>query len=91
MLLRAEPLRAHEDLQQVVEARGGMVLDVGRSHDELELSERPLEQVEVTEVLEARGVEERHVPAVVDDALGVRVRETDPCQRRVLETAACGR
>ena len=36
-------------------------------------------------VLDASEVEVRHVAAVVDDSLCVRVRERDACERRVVK------
>src|SRR5205085_11515680 len=43
------------------------------------------QQAEVAQVLNAGHVEVGQVPAVVDDALRVRVREADPRERRELE------
>ena len=77
-----EPLDADEALEEVVEPRGRVVLDVRGAHHELGAVEA--EAAEVPVVLGARVVEVREVAAVVDDALGVGVREPDARERRVL-------
>ena len=80
---RPSLLDAHEALEQVVETGGRVVLDVRGAHHVLGAVDP--EAAEVAVVLGARVVEVGEVAAVVDDALGVRVREPDAGQRRVLE------
>ena len=72
----ADPGDADEHLEQVVEARRRVVLDVRGAHHELgppgaDLAEPPV-------VLGARQVEVGQIAAVVDDALRVGVRERHP-------------
>ena len=55
MLVRADPLDAHEHLEQVVEPRAGVVLDGRRAHREIGVAEVPAAEVAV--VLGAREVE----------------------------------
>ena len=64
---------------------GSEVVDRARAHDELALARSRVLHAEVTVVLDSREVEVGEVPAVVDDALGVGVREADAIERRVLE------
>ena len=79
----ADAADADETLDQVVEAGRRVVLDARSAHRELRAVHA--EAAEVTVVFRSRVVEVRQVAAVVDDALRVRVREPDACQRRVLE------
>jgi di/tripeptidase len=60
-----------------------VVLDGRGSHDELRVGK--LDWSEMAVVLGPRVVEVGEVTAVVDDALGVGVREPDARERRVLE------
>ena len=76
MLVRADPRHAHERLDELVEARRREVVDLRGAHDEL-VAVETREPAEVPVVLGARVVEVGEVAAVVDDALGVRVREPD--------------
>src|SRR5207248_11528249 len=73
------------DLDQVVEPGGREVLDRGGAHHELLVSHLGLEHLQVPVILDAREVEVREVPAVVDDALRVRVREAHARECGVLE------
>src|SRR5204862_7211742 len=77
----SESRDTHEDLDLVIEYRGGEVLDVVRAHDEVARLAPPLEEAERAEVLDAGEVEVGVVAAVVDDPLRVGVREADarPC------------
>ena len=81
----ADPSGAHEDLEQVVEPRRRVVLDVRRSHHEVAALEAVRRPAEVAVVLGAGVVEVGEVAAVVDDPLRVGVREPHARDRRVLE------
>src|SRR5262245_1126108 len=78
---RADALDAAEDLEQVVEARRRDVLDGHRAHREVDLAE--VHAAEVPVELGPREIEVRHVAAVVDDPLGIGVREADANERGV--------
>jgi hypothetical protein len=79
----ADLLDAHERLDQVVEARGGVVLEHGGAHHELAAVE--VDRAEVPVVLRPRVVEVGEVAAVVDDPLRVGVGEPHPVERGVPE------
>jgi hypothetical protein len=80
----ADSLGPDEDLEQVVEPRRSVVLDVQCAQHEVALELR-VQQSQMPEVLDARDVDVREVAPVVDDALRVRVGEPDAGQRRELE------
>ena len=84
----AHPGDADEHVQQVVEAGRRVVLDLLRAHHQLRIMRLVLQQAEVAQVLDPCAVEVRHVPAVVDDALRVRLVEPDPCAVREAEGRA---
>ena len=73
------PMRddARVHLELVVEPSGREVLDVVRAHHEVAAAP-VVQEPEAAEVLDAREVEVRVVAAVVDDSLGIGVREPDP-------------
>ena len=81
---RPDPRDPDVDLELVVEAGGGEVLDVVGPHDEVALG-FPVQQPEQPVVLDAREVEVRVVPAVVDDPLRIGVGEPNPSPRAELE------
>src|SRR5207302_3675197 len=74
-------------LDQVVEDCGREVLDRAGAHHELLalLADLHSQQPEVAVVLDAREIEVREIAAVIDDALGIGVREADARLRRELE------
>ena len=76
-----DPRDARVDLDLVVEARRREVLDVVRAHDEV-AGPVLVQQPERAQVLDAREVEVRVVPPVVDDPLRVGVGECDARLRR---------
>ena len=81
----ADPLRPDEHLEEVVEA-GRRLVDDGRdAHDEVLADGLVAEEPEVALVLNAGEVEVGQIAAVVDDSLGVRVREADALEGRELE------
>ena len=77
----ADAADADEALEQVVEAGRREVLDVRGPHHEL--GSLDPQRAEMPVVLGARVVEVRQVAAVVDDTLGIRVREPHARQRGV--------
>ena len=81
----ADPLRPHEDLEEVVEPGRSLVENVAGAHDELAGGEVGVQQAEVAQVLDPRVVEVGQIAPVVDDSLRVGVREAHAGERRVLE------
>ena len=86
----ADPLRADEHLEQVVEACGRLVDDRGRAHHEI-LPDGLLRRSEMALVLHAGEVEIGEVAAVVHDPLRVRVGEADTFENGELERRHGGR
>src|SRR5438093_2449496 len=82
---------ADEDLEQVVEDGRSEILDRRRAHDELAVALTRGEHLEVPVVLDPGLVEVGEVAAVVDDALRVRVGESDSRECRVLERRPAAR
>src|SRR5262249_6646227 len=80
-----EPRDADADLDLVVEYGRREVLDVVRAHHEVAHLTVRLQEPERAEVFDACEVEVRVVAAVVDDPLGVGVREADASRRAELE------
>ena len=74
----AELLDPHEHLDLVVEAGGGVVLDVLGPHHELGPAGDAGQLADPAQILDPGAVEVGHVAAVVDDPLGVRLVESDP-------------